>query len=50
MKSAFVAAFGAFVSTVKSNRLERAKRICERNGFQVNKETKQPVKPAKQAK
>lgn len=44
MKLAIVAAFNAFVSQVKQNRFESAKRTVEKNGYEVRKQTKKEDK------
>ena len=45
MKSALLTAFKAFVSQVRENNLELAKKTVERNGYQVVKpETKKQSK------
>ena len=44
MKLAIVAAFEAFVSQVKANQFENAKKTVEKNGYSVVKPTKKETK------
>lgn len=40
MKLAIVAGFNAFLAQVRENRLEQAKKICEKSGLQVVEKAK----------